>query len=244
MACSTLLSLIAYPEPTMKLTIPWTPLFAVLTLSLGTLAEGSALAALPQLSAPQQNRQDSFSRAIAQRLPLPPRWQNQCASLSQPTTLTILAENSGDDREVPLPPGTYVKVLTPPDAAEITEVHVMTPALIGWIPSINLRNASDCASADVFRTPPEPEESYACYEVNVTGTWDVYSRPNQVVNPTNRPLSNRELVLYLGDREVGNQLWINIRRVSRSRNATLEDGWIIADDKKIKLDPVRPGVCD
>jgi hypothetical protein len=220
----------------------WTRLLALLTLTLGTLAEGSALAALPQTSSNQRNSPDSSRREIAQIPPLPQALQNQCALLAQPTEMTITTD--GSRRRVQLAPQTYVKLLSRPQDAPLTEVHSYDPPLVGLIPSVNLGQVHSCIPTIVFQDPPEPEDSYECYEVNVTGTWPVYSAPTTVVRPTSQPLRDRDLVLYLGDREIGNQFWINIRPVSRSRNTTLEDGWIIADDKSISLNPVRAGVCD
>jgi hypothetical protein len=227
----------------MKSMNSWTRLLALLTLTLGTLAEGSALAALPQASSTPHNSPDSSRREIAQIPSLPQALQNQCALLEQPTEMTITTED-GNRSRAQLAPQTYVKLLSRPQDAPLTQVHSYEPPLIGLIPSVNLGQVHSCIPTLVFQDPPTAEESYECYEVNVTGTWPVYSAPTTVVRPTSRPLRDRDLVLYLGDREIGDQFWINIRPVSRSRNTPLESGWIIADDESISLDPVRAGVCD
>ncbi|MDB9496632.1 hypothetical protein PN441_12055 [Spirulina major CS-329] len=217
----------------------WTRRLALLTLTLGTLAEGSALAALPQTSASQQNRQDISQRELAQRFPQ--TLQSQCAFLD--TTTEMVTE---DGNPIQLPSGTYVKILSPSPNAQMIRVHSFAPPRIGVIRSEYLGRVDFCSPDIVFPAPSEPEESYQCFEVIVDGTLPIYAADNTNIKYPNNPVvRNRDFIFFIERvRPDSSTYWVNFRPVPGRRNTPTEAGWILISSDRVELNQLSEGVCD
>ncbi|MEA5417804.1 hypothetical protein VB712_01125 [Spirulina sp. CCNP1310] len=207
----------------MKLTIPWTPLLAVFTLSLGTLAEGAAIAASPHSPAPRLENQEN--PVLAQTF-------TRCAFLERSTELF----SQSTPQPITLNAQTLVRILedSTPDDGWIPIEDFSRPPKSGFIREGNVGKIEDCSRLVPPGGLPRQQPS-ACHRVEAQ-TLFVYSAPyNNENRRTRRVLTQGDLVEEAADplenrsfRLDGEQTWLRVRYIPRlfERDDVDFEGWV------------------
>lgn len=203
----------------MKLTIPWTPLLAVFTLSLGTLAEGAAIAASPHSPTPHREAQENLVLAQV--------FGNRCALLERSTELFLESR----ERSIMLDPETIVRLLDNASSNGWIRVEdVARPSRTGFIRDSNVGKIEDCGRL----VPPvgfPRQQPSVCYRVEAetlaihrlsregTETRVILSQGDPVEESPD-PFTNRVFEVD------GDQTWVRIRYIPAPFERDAFEGWV------------------
>ncbi|TVQ64614.1 MAG: SH3 domain-containing protein [Spirulina sp. DLM2.Bin59] len=228
----------------MKLTIPWTPLLAVLTLSLGTLAEGAAIATSPHSPTSRLDHQENL--ILAQVL------GNVCGRLERDTGLFPNASTAGQSLGT-LRTDTPVRLLRRVGNGWVEVREAFTPFRTGYILERDIGNTGDCG---FLPTAEPPRQEFSCYLVDVDRL-AVYGSPRS--NAVSRfSLVKNDRVEHITeglhngtypDPDTG-LTWLQIRSVVTPQNPTRTEGWVRLQEftggnrREVRRNMVLIGACN
>lgn len=229
----------------MKLTIPWTPLLAVFTLSLGTLAEGAAIATSPHSPTSQPEHQENLVLAQAPG--------NICGRLERDTGLFPNASTAQPSLGT-LRITTAVRIVASVGNGWVRVQEAYTPFRTGYILERDIGNTGDCG---FLPTAEPPRQEFSCYLVTVDRL-PVYDLPSTTSNSVSRfSLIRNDRVQHITEGLYNgtypdpstNLTWLQIRAVTPENSRPIE-GWVQLQGftgnnrRELQTNMILGGVCN
>lgn len=194
----------------------WTRLFALLTLTLGTLVEGSAIAALSQTSSPRNPLPDQTE--LAQRV-----FRNQCAYINDETSVFETASLAYPKPGIRLDRLSIVQVLEETSNRLWARIRdARDPRINGYILVNYIDQMDDCEKFRILSqdAPTTVQPRGACYEVDKN--LPVYNAA-RISSVSRQSLLAGDIVYQVSElRPEEDRIWIEV--ISRT-NPPVE-GWI------------------
>lgn len=229
----------------MKLTIPWTPLLAVFTLSLGTLTEGAAIATSPHSPSSRSEHQENLVLAQV--------FNNLCAVVEQNTGL-FPTNSTAQPANGVLNAGTPVRILNNAANGWIQVQEAYSPFRTGYILGGEIGRSRDCG---LLPPPQPPRQEFSCYFVTADRL-PVYDLPTITNNGSRYALLKNDRVHHINeglhngtyvDPNTG-LAWLQIRSVITPQNPRLIEGWVqlqgfpTGNRRELQSNMILDGVCN
>ncbi len=199
----------------------WTRLFALLTLTLGTLAEGSAIAALSRTSSPRDLLPDQTE--ITQR-----SFRNQCAYIKEETGVFRRSSTAAPIPGVSLNRENIVRIIEDYPDGWVKIEDAENPRTSGFVQARSVDEHDDCDEFDISvqATPTNLQQRGQCYRVNKDLI--VHSSPH-IRRKTNQELFSGETVYQQLNTSIepddldSDRWWIKV--ILLDANSPIE-GWV------------------